>query len=231
MDTIQTEIYKGRKIHIVGDPDPINPRENDNLGTMFMYHPRYSLGDTKNGSYHYKDAEYYRSGHEAIEAFNDLMLPLEDSKGNTVYQGIAMKVFMYDHSGLWLEAEEHDFPDARWDVSMIGWIVMPWAKMVEEYGDITPEQMQKIKGYLKAEVKEYGAYLNGDVYGYQVALDGEVESCYGFYSTEDALEEAKSIVNWAENHAEAVESRSGEHDFDQELEDEHQEFKRGLTYS
>jgi hypothetical protein len=45
-------------------------------------------------------------------------------------------------------------------------------------------------------VEEFSTYLSGGVVGYQVERNGEhVDSCYGFYSVEDALEEAKGVIN------------------------------------
>jgi hypothetical protein len=41
----------------------------------------------------------------------------------------------------------------------------------------------------KPEVKEFSAYLSGEVYGYVIDDDGD--SCWGFYSVEDAIEAAK----------------------------------------
>ena len=43
-------------------------------------------------------------------------------------------------------------------------------------------------------IETFNAYLNGEVYGYVV--DDYEDSCWGYYSVEDAIGEAKSIVDW-----------------------------------
>lgn len=42
---IETIDYRGVRIEILPDPDPCNPREDENLGTMICWHRRYKLGD------------------------------------------------------------------------------------------------------------------------------------------------------------------------------------------
>jgi hypothetical protein len=90
---------------------------------------------------------------------------------------------------------------------------------------ITPKQRQRALDALDSEVAEYSQYLEGDVYGFRVLevpdhiieeyysddydlqevveyIDPkdceEVESCWGFYGAEYAIEEAKSMVEYLE---------------------------------
>ena len=75
----------------------------------------------------------------------------------------------------------------------------------------------RIRGYLDQEVQVYDQYLTGDVWGFRLyevpegvdpgelseeeveALE-EVESCYGFFGEDAALEEAKSNLAYYEEH-------------------------------
>ena len=45
----------------------------------------------------------------------------------------------------------------------------------------------------QSDVEVFTSYLNGSVYGYVV--DDHVESCWGFYDTEEAMREAKEVVD------------------------------------
>jgi hypothetical protein len=47
-------------------------------------------------------------------------------------------------------------------------------------------------------IEEWNQYLSGDVYGYKIfELDEEIDSCYGFYGSEEyCMTEAESVVDY-----------------------------------
>ncbi len=45
----------------------------------------------------------------------------------------------------------------------------------------------------QGEVETYDQYLRGEVYGYKI--DGDGDSCWGFYGQEECISEAKSIID------------------------------------
>lgn len=179
-NTISEEVYKGFTIKIV--PDEINesPRVWDNLGTMVCFHKRYDLGDKT--SY---DESDFNSWDELKDHLNDhgarIILPLG----------------LYDHSGITMYiGNSHD----RWDGGQVGFIYVTAEKIREWYQvkKITKAVLAKAEAGLRSEVETYDKYLTGDVVGYEVEdADGEqIDSCYGYYSQDDAIAEAKGIIDY-----------------------------------
>jgi hypothetical protein len=62
---------------------------------------------------------------------------------------------------------------------------------------------------MKGEIETYDNYLRGEVYGYRVfeqevcsaghTHENELDSCWGYYSEEDATAEAEGIIEYYEN--------------------------------
>lgn len=151
--TFETIEYKGKKIEIYQDNDPMCPRaDSDNLGTMICFHNSYDLGD----------AHTYSLA-EAIAMLKDKTL-------------IALPLYLYDHSGITMNTVGFE---CRWDSGQVGMIFVTKKAIREEYkwNKITKARVAKIRSYLQAEVEEYDQYLTGDVYGYTTGDD----SCWGFY--------------------------------------------------
>lgn len=163
---------KGNIVKIFTDYDPPNPRGNDNLGTMICFHRRYDLGD----KHSYKDSS------EFINFLNKL-------KGKVVW----LPVYGLDHGGM--RVATTDFND-KWDSGRLGTIYVTHKKLVKGYGkdwETNPIYGEdKIKEYLKNEVKEYDQYLSNDTYrfvlyeaNFQTHLDTdeleEIDSCGGFF--------------------------------------------------
>src|ERR1035437_3649426 len=83
-DAIETYEYKGYKILINQDSDPMNPREEP-LTVMAAFHKRYLLGDKDHG-YNHKDFNSWDEMEKAI---------VKNEKPAAI-----AKLFLYDHSGL-----------------------------------------------------------------------------------------------------------------------------------
>lgn len=177
MNPLQTHEYShegnARRILIVPDPDPLDPRaDGSNFGTLDLAHRRYSL-------------------------------PAEGRpKSCSLKDVIILPVWGYDHSSLRMKAGERSYPfDCPWDSGRLGIIWAPRGKDSLSDGEIIE--------ILKSEVKTYDAYINGAVYGFIIqelatfsnATFGDheewvtLDSCYGYYSIEEALEAAMSQAN------------------------------------
>jgi hypothetical protein len=179
--------YKGYKITVKQDEDPMNPRGDDfdcNLGKMVCYHSRYKLGD----DHEYKTQEEFKEWLRKNEK-NVVMLPL----------------YLYDHSGYTMNTTGFRHLDSHgWDWGMLGVIYVTKERIKKEYGikrNVTKARAEKVKDALRAEVEVYDQYLRNDTYGFQIINpDGEeTDSCWGFYGSDNKksglLEAAKDAVD------------------------------------
>lgn len=170
-----------RTVKIYRDPTPINPREEwDQEDVMVCFHKRYNLGDTGHG-YSY---DHYGNWSELEAAIR------EDHNPDAL-----LPIFMIDHSGTSFSTEPFSCP---WDSGQVGFVFLPHGKALEIYGKNDAERESKAIEFIKASVKEYDDYCNGNCYGYVVEdEDGEEEdSCWGFLGDlEYCKEQAKDIAN------------------------------------
>jgi len=173
MDTIETKVIGGYQIDIFSDDDPVDPRMNDNLGTMVCFHIRYNLGDK-----HDFDKEEMM---KIVKSPKNIVLPL----------------YLYDHSGITMNTTGFS---CSWDSGLVGWIFVEKSKIRSEFGwkRITQKREKEIRKYLEDEVKEYDQYLTGDVYGYRITnsiTEEEIDSSCGHYGVNNCIKEAESVVN------------------------------------
>ena len=158
------------KLEIFDDLDPTNPREFDNLGIMVCFHSRCILGD---------ETDLKSSDFSSWEELESYLYKEEDAL-------IAIPVFMYDHSGLWINTTGFSCP---WDSGQIGYIYISKEKVRREYSckRITKKLKNMMREILCSEVDLYNDYLCGNVYGF--TLTGkenaeEIDSSCGFYGTD-----------------------------------------------
>lgn len=86
-----------------------------------------------------------------------------------------------------------------WDTSFVGFIAAFDSDIRKEYNcrHITQRIIDRVRSRLHQEVETYSKYLSGDVVGFTVeGEDDYTDSCWGFYSTEDALDEAKVGIDY-----------------------------------
>lgn len=149
-----------RIFRVLVDIDPIDPRENDNAGTMLCFHKRYQLGDKtdlKSDSFGGwgEIEDYLRKEKKAV-----IILPL----------------FLYDHSGLHLKVGSFYglLPQghAEFDSGPIGYIYITKEGLKRE-----KISKKKAEECLRAEVEEYDQYLSGDVYGFTITKKTKCGSC------------------------------------------------------
>lgn len=178
-------------LKVLQDQEPLNPRTDwDNLGTMALFHKRYTLGDEGHG--------LYTSDFEGWEEMEDHLYRKCDA-------AVVLPVYMYDHSGITIQTRPFS---CGWDSGQVGFIFMSNAKAREAWGvkRISKKLLGKITEALECEVKVYDQYLTGDVWGYVVETeDGEhVDSCWGFFGEEEARSEGESALKWHEQPAQAA---------------------------
>jgi len=133
--------------YLIQDLDPIDPREDENLGTMVCFHKRYTLGDKtdlKSDNFNGWEEvyDYLKTEKKAI-----IILPL----------------YLYDHSGISMKVGSFQglLPQghAEFDSGQVGFIYMT-AEDIRELGI----KKNKAEQYLINEVETYNQYLQGDVY-------------------------------------------------------------------
>ena len=164
---IENEKYK---LEIFDDLNPCSPREFDNLGTMVCFHRRYNLGD---------ETELKSSDFSSWEELENYLYKEENAL-------IAIPVFMYDHSGLWINTTGFSCP---WDSGQVGYIYVSKEKVRREYSckRISKKLKKMIREMLCSEVDLYNDYLSGNVYGFTLTDKEnaeEIDSSCGFYGTD-----------------------------------------------
>lgn len=161
--------YKGYVIRIEPDPDPQNPRDWDNVGTMACWHGRYTLGDVQPA----EPPLVYR-----------VLLPKSE---------IILPLYLYDHSGLTMNTTGFSCP---WDSGQVGWIHVSAEKAKRKFASSRYWRRAALK-CLQSEVETYDKYLRGGFVGYVVEDDREnhIDSCWGIDDPKHALQCAKDAVD------------------------------------
>ena len=168
-----------KKLRIVHDTHPMNPRDGDNLGKIACKSARYDLGEEEISD----PIEWLENmlglSHKGVYS-NERLLELEDK---FFKKYIGHRVYIYDHSGIALSTSPFQ---CRWDSGQVGYIFISRKDAAKEYGRLNSKKILKILEYLDNEVKDYSSFFEGDVYGYIIEdEDGyEIDSCYGFLGTD-----------------------------------------------
>ena len=112
---------------------------------------------------------------------------------------ISLPVYAYIHGGIALSCGSFG---CQWDSGQCGIIYISRERAREELGEKPTEFLHNL---LESEIKTFGQYLSGEVYGYVVTRgDGEqLDSCFGYYGREDAETDGKStLAYWAKKLSE-----------------------------
>ena len=178
MEAVETKRIGKYKIDVVQDEDANSPDYWENDEAFVVYdHRQFSVS---------------RDGFVPRDIFDHI------SSGKKLYDGhYVFVLYAYIHSGVALSVGNHNFPDARRDVSSTGFVLVKRQK-----GMYNREKAFKLA---EAITEEWNQYLSGDVYGYKVYDmtaceedddEGElVESCWGFYGDpEYCMTEAVNVV-------------------------------------
>lgn len=83
--------------------------------------------------------------------------------------------------------------ETTWD-NADGFYWAPLSKIAEEgWRDV-----DQLRECLRAELRTLNQWLEGDVWGYVISSedDDHVESCWGFFGTDDAMSEGRAAAEW-----------------------------------
>jgi hypothetical protein len=173
----------GRRVRcrIMYDPEPANPREWDNLGTMVCFHKRYNLGDEPGRKHNF-------------ETPSQFMKFLEENEDKI----LVLPLYLMDHSGVSISVDDAVFrmvDSVGWDWGQVGWIYVAYEDIRKAYGvrRITRQVLERARQALIAEVEEYNKYLQGDVMGFVIEEHRPMEcwdtidSCFGLYDIDSLL--------------------------------------------
>ena len=175
------EEYKGYEIKIEQDQDPLDPRENDNMGKMICFHKRYTLGDKTDLNSDMFDGWEELKKHLLKEENAEIILPL----------------YVYDHSGISMRTFRFGQHSA-WDCGQVGFIYATKKDILENYQvkKLTKAIKAKAEKLLIAEVEDYNKYISGDIYCFTIEKNGEIfDSGNNWYETDDIIKEAKNIID------------------------------------
>ena len=189
-NAIETIDYKGHKIGLFYDQDPESPREWDNLGTIYSNSKRYSP-DGK-GIEELMEMAGQSRYDEAID-FKAIRKKF-----------YCLKIWIYDHSGQTVRTGETNpwgnMGYMSWDSGLFGAIAVSKEKAKKEYGykRACKGLEKKVLSCLEAEVKTFDCFVTGEIYSYVVENEQgeEIDSCCGWYDREEAINEAKGMVDY-----------------------------------
>jgi len=180
MSDYHTETIGKYKFSIISDDDHGNPREDfDHVATMACFHHRYRLGD--------------QSVNKEFPHMEDFVTWLKENE-STLF---SLPIYLYDHSGLTISTAPFS---CKWDSGQLGVIYVEKAKFLKEFSltEWNDEAITRAEACLKAEIEEYDQHLRGDVWGYKIEdttdPERDIDSCWGIYGDDYAIEEAKSAV-------------------------------------
>lgn len=127
--------------------------------------------------------------------------PLRRFSDSFEKQYIALKIYLYDHSGQTISSSPFFYP---WDSGLFGIVAVSVEKVKKEYDWklLTADRRRKIEGYLQGEIATYDNYLRGEVYGYRITpaddKDDVLESCWGYFGDsglEQLEDECRAIID------------------------------------
>jgi len=200
IDTIYIDETNDVEANIYQDESAESPRDWDNMGTIYYKHRDYTLGEHELTAGSIEDYMRQIADNEGFaEAQNDDEVSDENIEKWIEKHLIIKPIYIYDHSGITISTGAFSCP---WDSGQCGYIV---AKKGAE--EMTDEGIDKC---LEQEIKTFDEYLRGDVYGYQIMVDGdETDSCWGYFGYDYCIEEATSALKheWKRVEAEQKEGK------------------------
>lgn len=187
-EPLYTFEHKGYTVEVWPDDAAESPRDWDgNVTYLVLYHPRYNLGDALSKPVYTNDLAGWMDATMAEKGGrNPIIIP----------------VTMIDHGSVSLHAHAdvtQFLPGMHWDMSLVGYAVInrERARELHAWGRITRAREAALIAEAKAEIEEYGQYINGECYGYVIKDPNgeEVDSCFGFIGNDWLEKEAKGIID------------------------------------
>ena len=178
-EAIHSEETEGIKLEVFHDEHAESPDNWGDTGQFIVYDHR--------------DFYVERAAFNPDEIFEHFQAN-EGAKGNKLFKGFyVLPLYAYIHSGVSLALRRNGdgqyWQHAGWDTSFKGFVLIK-----REKGSYTPEQVWNAA---KGLVDTWNMYLSGDVYGYEVTGKdgGQLDSCFGFYGRDYAIQEAKAVFD------------------------------------
>ena len=159
------------RVYVESDPD--NPREIvEPVSQIVSWHRRYTIGDEHQWA---TPEDFLESVQWSLGEDSDAVLK---------------PLYAYEHGGIALSTGQFSCP---WDSGQVGFLYVPPGVMQEESWN-----MEQLDAYVKQELKDLQAYINGEVYQMgihhshnptpQMTGDfGEIDPIYAIYDTSDAM--------------------------------------------
>lgn len=212
MQSIATEIVNGLRVTVYYDENGYasNPRDESTLAVIHGDHRNYTIGDGKPPSDEQDALD--RGGLRLLVRY------LRLCKGAVAIRAVNL----YDHSGVSYSTGEVEAAGRHgWDSGTAGYAYVTreaWAETGRTDDPTAPytrdegEDKRRFDGLTNAEaaieweVKEYGSWANGEVYGYTVVRPHcdnadcphheEIDSCWGFIGDpDDAMAEGRAAAS------------------------------------
>lgn len=117
---------------------------------------------------------------------------------------IALPLWGYSHGNVMYAVGDSNPFSCPWDSGPAGVVYATREKLVQ-YGldDLDDETLIK---YIKNDIDTYNKWANGESYFYKISnrLGDELDSCYGFFNHDEAVDQAKTV---AENLRNGIDRR------------------------
>lgn len=196
MDALHREEINGLTVEVEYDPGASanNPREWDNISVIAARgDTRYAIGDEGSGDEKFSPDTFHGNP--------DLLRRFLGIARNAA---VVLPLSLYDHSAVKLYVGNHLLPGETpapggggWDTTYMGYVYVTREKVIEEYGDLSPESLKKAAEVAGNEIETYSDFLNGWVYSWVVtdAAGNTIDSCGGVFDLDYAIEEARECAN------------------------------------
>lgn len=180
METLPTKYTQSDyTVTIDYDLEPMNPRDDCNLGTMLWWHRRYSSPDE-----------------------NPFRTPEDFFRAHSKSEIIVQRVYMYDHGVVVIHHESFHgkLPQghAEFDSGVVGVIYTTKTKVKEWFGweRLTQKRSLQVYKHLISEIEAYNSYLNGTFYMFTVTdPEGKyVDGAGNYHDLEECRKDAQSAV-------------------------------------
>lgn len=194
-----TETRGGFTLTIEQDTDACDPLvDHDNASTFVCDHGRYNLGHedghAKAREAIWRSRDFDAAWEDEFDFYHGPDLFLMIQKCSDI---VWLPLYLYDHSGITMRTTSFA---CRWDSGQVGFAFMTRETALREFGGkrLTKAIIEKAEGLIRGEVETYDTYLRGEIYGY--VIDDEdgatVESCWGFYGLDYAIEEGSDMLQY-----------------------------------
>lgn len=183
-------------LRVIRDSDPCDPRDYNNLGTMYCWHNRMNLGDpcphessrealielakgvvTPIDIFRPDQIMYYRPERNDVDESGLCLSPTEDFDAFTWTElreiasnvNVMLPIYLYDHSGITISTSAFS---CRWDSGLVGFIFCSHERFLSETG-YTAEELFNNNAHRVPVVGDH-VWIDGrNECGKVVATDGD----------------------------------------------------------